>query len=347
MIRAILLFTALLFANASMAQSFVASLLGKDEKEAFKLYQQAEAGDMVANAKLYHLAKDGNEWASLQLGYLIETGKGFIAVGAEGKRLQLAPSANITDLRARSIEAGRHYATVARKNTLAAYNLGLLYLKGLATPAEVNDVQDEKEEQDLLVRDQQGNIRVDDPIHAGVRYMLLAAEKSKKSLVHPYMQLGAIYENGMKTIPRNDGLAADYYGSAAGMKEPQAQFKFGMIWLYGKGRQQDIGAARLWLTKAAEQWNRNAMLMLAKLDMEGSGLQGTSFGMAAQWLHVAGHGSPMFQEAAAPMLAKVPEPVSKAAANSARIWIASHARSERLNNYLVPLNRNPADQSNG
>ena len=74
--------------------------------------------------------------------------------------------------------------------------------------------------------------------------------------------LGLCYRNGEGTI-KDDAKAATCFHRAALLGNANAQYNLGRCYYHGLGVPQDSEQARFWVSKAAAQQHKNAILFMA------------------------------------------------------------------------------------
>lgn len=84
----------------------------------------------------------------------------------------------------------------------------------------------------------------------------------------------------------NDGDAARWYARAAAQGEAQAQFRLGLLYLEGRGVEQDDAQAAKWLNEAAQQGVTAAQNNLGSLYESGRGVTQDN-GEAVRWYNQA------------------------------------------------------------
>ncbi len=90
-----------------------------------------------------------------------------------------------------------------------------------------------------------------------------------------------------RELPRDLGLAAQWYEKAAAQGLVPAQYRLGSLYEKGLGVKRDTNVAMVWYRKAAEHGNIRAMHNLAVLTAEGGDKGKPDYASAAQWFRKA------------------------------------------------------------
>lgn len=124
-------------------------------------------------------------------------------------------------------------------------------------------------------------------------------------------QLGLMYDTGMGGLAKNEQRAAQLYQQAASAGDPTGQFYLGMSYAGGAGALPKNGArAAEWFAKAADQGHVRAQTQLGKLYYLGDGVPKDINKGAELWSKSAEQGD----KGAKDLLAKVTRPAPAAAA---------------------------------
>jgi TPR repeat protein len=100
------------------------------------------------------------------------------------------------------------------------------------------------------------------------------------------LKLAKMHEAGLASFPKDDKMAAYWYGKAAEKGDPEAERKMGFICANGVGIAKDQKQAALWYSKAAESGDKDAQFELGLLYLNGIGVaQDTK--LALKWLENA------------------------------------------------------------
>jgi TPR repeat protein len=298
--------TLLAIPAGARAQLAPFSLFDNGEKRAYNLYRAAAAGSNAAFEELRQRGNNGDRWAAFQFGFLHHVGK---APGV-GKDLVIAMKAYGIACRTAADK------TAITGNTLAAYNMGLIYLYG-------------------------NNGISPDPATA-VKWFTASAGDDQHAFVPAAMNLANVYEHGYLNVQRDLDEAARWYRAAAAGQEPYALYKFGLCLLRGIGMQANQVEANLKLTAAADLWSREAMYTLAVIQSsDPNSLLDRNPVTAARWLLIASEGYPSYARAAQAAMNGLNPNQQDTARQSARLWLQSHARVPERVDYRAPMNTEP------
>jgi uncharacterized protein len=306
--RAVLATVATLLAAPVVAHAQLSpfSLFDNGEKRAYNLYRAAAAGSNAAFEELRQRGNNGDRWAAFQFGFLHHVGK---APGA-GKDIAIAMKAYRIASRTAADK------TAITGNTLAAYNMGLIYLYGDDGVSP-------------------------DPATA-VKWFTASAGDDQHAFVPAAMNLANVYEHGYMNVQRDLDEAARWYRAAAAGQEPYALYKFGLCLLRGIGMQANQVEANLKLTAAADLWSREAMYTLAVIQSsDANSLLDRNPVTAARWLLIASEGDPAYARAAQAAMNRLNPTQQDTARQSARLWLQSHARVPERVDYRAPMNTEP------
>lgn len=131
----------------------------------------------------------------------------------------------------------------ATGNTLAEYNIGIMYSKGLGVP--------------------------EDDAQAAYWYKKVAYKDIKEG----QYTLGMAYFFGGVNLEKDYTEAANWLEKAALQGDAKAQFRMGNIYDQGLGRDKDLKLAFEWLSKAAEQNENRAQNNLGIMYAMGEGVE--------------------------------------------------------------------------
>jgi hypothetical protein len=280
-------------------------LLDAGQRRAYDLYRSAASGSTEALEELRAKANEGDRWAALQFGYLHHTGR----APKVGKDIKVAMKA----YRIACKLPGD--ATAITGNSLAAYNMGLIYLYG------------------------EDGVKID--ATEAVRWLQAAAGDESHVLVHAAMNLANLYEFGYDNVARDAAESLRWYRVAAARNEAYALYKLGRCLMEGIGTAPNTVDGKLKLNAAAELWSLPAMEYLAMQAMAGKGLQDKNPAEAAKWLLIAAEGDPRYGGAANARLPKLPKDQQEKTRQAARAWIRGHTKVPQQNDYKLPLNLDP------
>lgn len=285
-----------------------------NQKDALELFQAAQNGSQEALDKLLANSRAGDQWATMQFGYLYHIGRspgtspGVQPGYPSGQDIHIAMKAYL-------IASGKMSPEGAISgNIFAAYNLGLIYLWG-----QVSNGTPQAGE--------------------AVRWFRAAANTSPDKVFLPaVMHLGVIYENGFGDVPQNKRESMIWYQKASSANEPTALLKWGMALVEGDGAERNYFDGMVHLQRSAELWDRDAMYYLASLFAKGNDYQEQNLFQAAQWLTIAATGAPRYKAAADAMMGQFDAPTQQRIKQGAHLWITGHMRIPPHIEYNAPLN---------
>ncbi|MBB4516356.1 tetratricopeptide repeat protein [Paraburkholderia fungorum] len=282
------------------------SLFDNGEKRAYNLYRAAAAGSTAAFEELRRRGNNGDRWAAFQFGFLHHVGK---APGA-GKDIAIAMKAYRIACRTAADNAA------ITGNTLASYNMGLIYLYG------------------------DDGVSPDPAI--AIKWLTASAGDDQHAFVPAAMNLANVYERGYMDVQRDLSEAARWYRAAAAGQEPYALYKLGLCLLRGIGMPANQAEANLKLNAAADLWSREAMYTLALMQTSSpNSLIERNPVAAARWLLIAMEGYPAYEKAARAAMDRLTPTQQDTARQSARLWMQNHARVPERVDYRTPMNTEP------
>lgn len=297
-------------ANAGLLDRFMSG----NQKDALELFQAAQNGSQEALDKLLVNSRAGDQWATMQFGYLYHIGRS--PGTSPGVQPGYPPGRDIhIAMKAYLIASGKMSAEGAISgNIFAAYNLGLIYLWGQTN----NGVSQAGE---------------------AVRWFRAAANTSLDKVFLPaVMHLGVIYENGFGDVPQDKREAMYWYQKASSANEPTALLKWGIALVTGDGAEKNYFDGMVHLQRSAELWDRDAMYYLASLFAKGNDYQEQNLFQAAQWLTIAATGAPRYKAAADAMMSLFDAPTQQRIKQGAHLWVTGHMRIPPHIEYNAPLN---------
>ncbi|QMI49685.1 tetratricopeptide repeat protein [Burkholderia sp. MBR-1] len=296
-------------ANAGLLDPFMSG----GQKDAYALYRAAENGSQEAFDKLLLNSRQGDNWSSMQFGYLYHVGR------APGTSPRISPGyppggSIPTAIKAYKIASGQMTPEGnITGNVFSAYNLGLIYLWG----------------QDGGTPKAQEAVRW---------FRACSRDNSDRPFLPSVMHLAAIYEQGFGGVPEDQREAVHWYSRAASMSEPTALLKWGIALIEGKGAERNYFEGTIHLQRAAELWDRDAMYYLASMYAKGNDYQEQNLFQAAQWLWIAATGAPRYRPAADALIARFSKPEQERIKQVSRLWITGHMRIPPRIEYNAPLN---------
>ncbi len=278
----------------------------KPREEAKLLYDRFNAGDMLYAAKLKDAANGGNQWASMQYGYLAHKGR---LPGLKGPDYALAQRAYMKAVKTRD--------NALTGNYIAAYNLGVLYFNG------------------------GGSIKKDPA--ASLRWFQTAIQsyrelrKSKSAVFWPASAYAAqILTNGYGAKP-DKAAARPYWLEAVKGNEPVTLYGYAKT-IYSENPFAAIGYYR----RAADRWHVPSMVALARWYAYADKFHQADPAQAASWLLRAAHYEPRHAQTAAAVMAGLNADGQKKAREAAAQWMRTRGVRQPPFDYISPLNDDPA-----
>lgn len=302
---------------ALLLPAAAANPFAREQNNAFNDYTAVISGDRSAAGNLKERANKGDRWAAMQYGYLAHIGR---LPGLNGRPDYTTAQRAYTLASKVLDDAGqvRNYAG----NHIAAYNLGLMYYYGQGVPRSGAEA---------------------------LRWFLIAANKpasgsnSKAGFYPAAVYAARIYANGYG-VPRDARESVKYWRMAAADNEPIAIYEFGRALYFGRGIERNEFQAQYQLNRAANQWNVDAMYMLAQIAMKETRFQKANPRKAAEWLLIAGMKRPQYNQLADQLMANMNPHQKQSVTSSAASWIRTHNRTPEEFDYKVPLNKEPPER---
>merc|ERR1712139_117693 len=118
------------------------------------------------------------------------------------------------------------------------------------------------------------------------RAMELLEQAAKSGHAKSMNNLGLMHKEGVRGAPQNDAVAVKWFAEAAEKHLSVAELNLAAILLTGRGTEKDEKLAAVMLTRAAESGDTDAMLKLAKLYVNGTGVP-SSQAHSLGWLNKA------------------------------------------------------------
>lgn len=281
---------------------------GKQEKDSLNLARAAASGSVGAADKLKADANLGNRWAAMQYGWLAHTGQMPNRVGHD-----MATAMRAYNL-ACKVMGGDQIISLTG-NQIAAYNAGLAYYAGHISGSP-------------------------DPFASIKWFRAASGEEGGQPFYPALVYLAKIYGNG-QGVPANQTESYRYWGAAAGQREPLALYSKGQMLIEGVGTAKNYFEGFSLLLRAADQWQTEAMYLIAQIYANGSFAHDRNDVEATKWIQIASTKEERYRKLADQMMSKLkPEDQKKARSGSIN-WMRSHMRAPEPFEYTKPINTPP------
>ena len=283
---------------------------GKQERDALNLARAAASGSPGAADKLKRQANTGDRWAAMQYGWLAHTGQ---MPNRLGRDMELAMRAY--NLSCKVVGENQELISLSG-NQIAAYNAGLAYYAG--------QVEGKR-----------------DPFAAIKWFRAASGEEGGKLPFYPaYVYLAKIYENG-EGVPVNLPEAARYWTAAAAQREPTALYTKGKMLIEGVGVGKNYFEGFTLLLRAADQWQIDAIYMLAQIYANGNFAHDRNDLEATKWIQIAASKDERYRKLADQMNAKLSPADQKKARAASVNWMRAHMKAPDPFDYNLPINAPP------
>ena len=171
-------------------------------------------------------------------------------------------------------------------------------------------------------------------IDSAMPYLVVAGGGEKlDGIPQAMVLLGRIYERGEGGAGKNYVAAWRWYEAASRRKDIEATAKLGEFSLYGLGRSPDVKSGKIYLERAAGQWNLSAQRHLYDMHAKGIGV-GVNRTEAAKWAFIQLSHVNEKQKASILFPVGMTDQERTTAQSMADLWIVAHPKYPSVN-YLA------------
>ena len=222
----------------------------KDETRAFQLFLKAsEMGLLEAQfqlAEAYHFGKGilRDDKKAMDLYYKTAQKGHCISEFMIGEHLMHTHT---------TLDIANSFVTTSKRDTIKAFDWFIKSAKQGYHPAQRRIGAFYETGTDPCVRN----------VGKAIEWYQKAAEQENSKAI---FALGRLYANGIDEKNPDNNRAFEYYLQAANMNLPEAQYRVGIAFLFGKGTVKDMDSAISWIRKSSEQGYAAAITLLSELE---------------------------------------------------------------------------------